>query len=94
MKKKSDKIQNELLKLMNVGPATYEDLVLLNITSIDELADASPDELYARLQEKTGQKHDPCVWDIFAAAIHEARTGEKKPWWAWTNLRKQKQVEH
>src|SRR5689334_11506081 len=88
---KSSKIKNELITLMNVGKATYHDLQLLNIDSISELAKASPDELYSKLQILTGKTHDPCVWDIFAAAIHEARTGEKTPWWEWTKIRKRKQ---
>jgi nucleotidyltransferase/DNA polymerase involved in DNA repair len=91
MKKQSDK--NELLSLMNVGKATFQDLQLLNIESIHQLANECPDELYKRLQEITDQKHDPCVWDIFAAAINEARNGKKQPWWEWTKIRKKRQRE-
>jgi hypothetical protein len=87
MKKKSF-TKNELRSLMNLGPATEKDLVLLGITTIVELARANPDELYERLQKITGKKHDPCVWDVFAAIIHEANTGEKLPWWHWTSIRK------
>ncbi len=46
-----------------------------------------------RLQKITGQRHDPCVWDVFAAIIHEARTGIKQPWWEWTAVRKKRQKE-
>jgi hypothetical protein len=92
-KTKSPKINSELLTLMNVGTATCQDLRLLGIKSIHDLACACPDELYTRLQKITGHPHDPCVWDIFAAAINEARTGEKKRWWQWTKIRKQRQSE-
>lgn len=81
---------NELRSLMNLGPATQKDLALLGITTIDQLAKADADELYERLQKITRKKHDPCVWDLFAAIIHEANTGEKKPWWHWTPIRKAK----
>ncbi len=84
-------IKNELLTLKNVGPATYEDLYELGIHSIRELANADPDELYLRLQKITNRKHDPCVWDVFAAIIHEAKTGIKQPWWEWTKVRKKRQ---
>jgi hypothetical protein len=87
MNKKSN-LKSELRSLMNVGPATEKDLVLLGITTIEQLAQANPDELYERLQKITGHKHDPCVWDVFAAIIYEASTGEKKPWWYWTPIRK------
>jgi nucleotidyltransferase/DNA polymerase involved in DNA repair len=82
--------QHELLSLKNVGKATFKDLEILGITTIQQLSTANPDELYARLQVLTGQKHDPCVWDVFAAIIHEAKTGEKTPWWQWTKVRKER----
>jgi len=84
-------MKNELFTLKNVGPATYNDLCKLGITSIRELAQANPDELYKRIQQITQSKHDPCVWDVFAAIIHEAKTGEKTPWWEWTKIRKERQ---
>lgn len=90
MRKSNQK--SELLSLMNVGKATCKDFELLGIKSIAELAFASPDELYVRLQIITGQPHDPCVWDVFSAAINEARTGEKRPWWEWSKTRKERQA--
>lgn len=89
MKKKA-RTKNELRSLMNVGPATQKDLALLGITTITQLAQTDPDELYERLQIITGISHDPCVRDVFAAIIHEANTGEKTPWWHWTPIRKAK----
>lgn len=84
--------KNELFSLMNVGPAIYKDLEILGIGSIQQLSKEDPDELYARLQQLTGQRHDPCVWDVFAAIIHEAKTREKTPWWQWTSVRKRKKM--
>lgn len=89
MTKKTIK-KHELLTLMNVGKATYKDLETLKINSIEELSKADPDELYSRLQQVTGHTHDPCMWDVFAAIIHEAKTGEKTPWWQWTAVRKKR----
>lgn len=83
-------MSKELLSLMNVGKATVQDLKLLGITTIEELKKQDPDQLYVQLQKITGTKHDPCVWDVFAAIIHEAQTGEKIPWWHWTGIRKVK----
>jgi hypothetical protein len=81
---------NELLSLKNVGKATLADLHLLGISNISQLAKADPDELFARLEVLTSKAQDPCVWDVFAAIIHEAKTGEKTPWWEWTPIRKSK----
>lgn len=77
-----------LSDLMNVGKATLADLNLLGITTVQQLAKCDADKLYAQLQQLTGKSHDPCVWDVFAAIIHEAKTGEKYPWWKWTPIRK------
>jgi len=65
---------------MNVGKAVLYDLHLLGITSIEQLAHADPDGLYTSLEEVTGVHQDPCVWDVFAAIIHEAQTGARWPW--------------
>ncbi|MBB71471.1 MAG: Mitomycin resistance protein mcrB [Legionellales bacterium] len=81
-----------LSDLKNVGPATLKDFEILGINTVAELAEANPDELYQRLQDITGQPHDPCVWDVFAATIHEAQTGERQAWWEWTKIRKRRQA--
>lgn len=83
---------DELYTLMNVGKATYKDLHVLGVYTIAELAKQDPDDLYIKLQTLTGIKQDPCVWDVFAAIIHEARTGEKQPWWHWTAIRKKRKI--
>ena len=78
----------ELKDLRNIGPAMLKDFDILRITSVAQLAKAHPHKLYLQLERKTGQRHDPCVWDVFAAAIHEARTGEPLDWWKFTPQRK------
>lgn len=80
--------KSELLSLRNVGKAVLKDLELLGIHRIEQLKDKTPDHLYEELQRITGIKHDPCMWDTFAAIIHEAKTGEKLPWWHWSKIRK------
>ena len=84
--------RSPLLALRNIGPAMLRDLQLLGIRSVAQLARADADRLYLRLQARTGIRHDPCVWDTFAAAIHQARTGEALPWWRFTPTRKLRQA--
>lgn len=81
-----------LAGLRNIGPAMRADLALLGIETLAQLAAEEPDALYAALQVKTGQRQDPCVWDVFAAAIHQARTGEARDWWTFTPQRKARQA--
>jgi nucleotidyltransferase/DNA polymerase involved in DNA repair len=80
-----------LAKLRNVGRAALADFRLLGIASVGELAAQDADALYLRLCEVTGKRHDPCARDVFAATIHEAKTGQPLDWWAFTAARKARQ---
>lgn len=77
-----------LSDLRNVGTATLADFAVLGIKSVEQLSACNPDNLYRDLQILTAQRHDPCVWDVFAAAIHQAQTGEAQNWWVFTPIRK------
>jgi len=78
----------QLQNLRNIGKAMSKDFELLHISSVKQLARCDADELYARIQTLTGTRHDPCVWDTYAAAIHQAKTGEALPWWEFSKIRK------
>lgn len=78
----------QLKDLRNVGKATLQDLRLLNIHTVEELAACDPTKLFHELEKSTKTRQDPCVWDVFAAIIHEASTGKATDWWAWTAKRK------
>ena len=80
-----------LSELRNIGKAMLVDFDLLGITSVAQLATQDADELYTRICVLTGARHDPCVHDTFAAAIHQAKTGEALNWWAFTPIRKERQ---
>jgi hypothetical protein len=79
---------DELSKLRNIGKAMRADFELLGIGSVKELAKCNADTLYERIQSLTHTRHDPCVWDTYAAAIHQAKTGEAVAWWEFTKVRK------
>jgi len=81
-----------LRSLMNVGPAIEGYLAGLGVGSIRDLAKQDADTLYRRLQRQWGRRADPCLHDTFRAIIHEARTGEKTPWYAWTAERKRREA--
>lgn len=77
--------------LRNVGKAALGDFSALGIATVGELAPCNADTLYVELCQRTGFRHDPCVHDVFAAAIHQAKTGEALDWWAFTAARKIRQ---
>ena len=81
-----------LRTLMNVGPAVEGYLIDLGVQSIEQLAEREPDELFQRLKRRIGKACDPCLYDTFSAIVHEARTGERSPWFAWTAERKRRQA--
>ena len=81
----------QLSQLRNIGKAMLRDFDVLGITSVAQLAGQDADELYTRISILTGARHDPCVHDTYAAAIHQAKTGEALNWWAFTPLRKERQ---
>jgi DNA transformation protein len=83
---------DELLQLRNIGKAMRGDFELLGIRTVAQLARSDADKLYARIQKLTGTRHDPCVWDTYAAAIHQAKTGEALPWWDFTKVRKAREA--
>ncbi len=79
---------NTLRGLTNIGPATAADLARLGITSVEQLKGCDPQELYDRISAMDEVKHDICVLDTFTAIIENAKTGEAKPWWEYSRLRR------
>jgi hypothetical protein len=81
-------MSEELLKLANIGPAMVRDLARLGITEPTQLAGRDPVELYERLCETDGHRHDPCVLDTFMSAVDQAEGAPPRPWWTYTAERK------
>jgi len=84
----AEQVEPGLADLRNVGKAALKDLEVLGIVSVPQLAKEEPRELSERLCALTQARHDPCVEDVFAAAIHQARTGEALNWWEFSRRRK------
>jgi hypothetical protein len=64
------------------------DLRLIGIDHPQKLIGKDPFDLYESLCAKTGIRHDPCVIDVFMAAVDFMGGGEPSPWWAFTGKRK------
>jgi len=58
------KVMGELKSLMNVRDATLKDLALLDIKSVEKLANFDPEKMFSRLEEISG-KQDMCVLMCF-----------------------------
>ena len=77
-----------LEQLPNVGPAIAADLRLLGVTRPRDLLGRDPYALYDDLCRLTGERHDPCLLDVFIAAVRFMAGSPAKPWWAYTAERK------
>ncbi len=89
--------RRQLGDLISVGPAMLRDFELLRIRSVTQLARQNPQRMYARLNRVSGQRQDPCVLDVFCAAVAQARNprlpAEQCQWWYWSKRRKQRSKE-
>ncbi len=80
----------QLTDLPNMGPAGAADLALLGITTPFQLVGRCPYKLYEDLCTRTGVVHDPCVLDVFIAAIRFMDGEPPRPWWHFTQERKRR----
>jgi hypothetical protein len=78
----------KLTDLPNIGPACARDLQRLGIQSPEQLKGRSGFQLYDRLCEITGMRHDPCMLDTFLSVTHFMDGGKALPWWEFTEERK------
>jgi hypothetical protein len=86
--------RRHLKDLISIGPAMLRDFDMLGIRSVAELAKQNPQRMYARLNRISGQRQDPCVLDVFCAAVAQAQNprlpAEECQWWYWSRNRKQR----
>jgi hypothetical protein len=86
--------ERRLQDLISVGPAMLRDFELLGIRSVEQLAKQNPKRMYEKLCRVTGEPHDICCQDVFAAAIAQAINPllplAQCQWWYWSRQRKAK----
>jgi hypothetical protein len=88
-------MQNEgrcLQDLVSLGPAMLQDLTLLRIRSVSQLARKNPRRMYRDLNQLKGRTQDICCLDVFTAAVAQAKNPqlpiEQCQWWYWSRKRK------
>lgn len=84
--------KHPLQGLRSIGPAALNDFDLLGVTSLDDLANRDPQELYDALCRLKGQKVDICCLDVMYCAVAQARNphlpSEQRDWFWWSRNRK------
>lgn len=78
--------------LRSVGPATREDLRLLGVADMADLAGRDPRQLYDALCRLKQHQVDICCLDVFQCAVAQARDphlpDEQRDWFWWSRRRK------
>ncbi|QYK09632.1 helix-hairpin-helix domain-containing protein [Shewanella mangrovisoli] len=85
-------VRNEVKRLTdlpNIGKACAADLRLLGIESPEQLLGQDPYEMYSRINSLTWKIHDPCMLDVFISVTRFMAGDDPKPWWYYTEERKQ-----
>jgi len=84
--------ERHLEDLISIGPAMLRDFEILGIRSVAQLARQNPRKLYDKLCRVTEQHIDICAFDVFSAAVAQAKNpllpAEKCQWWYWSHKRK------
>jgi len=78
----------DMRALPNIGPAMARTLIRLGVEQAADLRGRDPEQLYLRLCEFDGRRHDPCVLDTFTAAVDYANGAPARPWWLYSRERK------
>ena len=81
--------ETDLRALPNVGPAIARTLMRLGIERPDDLRGQTAEQLFRRLCELDGRRHDPCLLDTIMSAVDQANGNPARPWWTYTPTRKQ-----
>ncbi|WP_239395347.1 helix-hairpin-helix domain-containing protein [Aggregatibacter aphrophilus] len=68
----------KLTDLPNIGKATEADLIRLGMRMPHDLLGRNAYQMYDDLCRITGQKHDPCVIDVFLSIVDFINGGEPR----------------
>jgi hypothetical protein len=84
--------EHDLRQLPNVGPAVARMLIRLGIERPEELRGQDGEQLFQRLCDLDGKRHDPCLLDTFVAVVDHANGAPARPWWQYSRIRKQRET--
>ncbi|MBI5631825.1 MAG: TfoX/Sxy family DNA transformation protein [Elusimicrobia bacterium] len=79
---------SHLEQIPNVGPSIADDLRRIGIKIPADLRRKDPLSLYKQVNHATQQVNDPCLLDVFMAAVNFMNGKGNAPWYAFTERRK------
>jgi hypothetical protein len=78
----------DLEDIPNIGPSLADKLRLIGVQAPGDLLGKDPYKMHDDLCRITGVCHDPCVIDVFIAAVRFMAGEPARPWWKYTPERK------
>lgn len=82
--------------LGSIGENIAQALWDLGLTSVADLVDQDPYEMYQNYSAQVGYRVDPCVEDTFRCAVAQAKYPDLpkhlRQWWEWGSQRGQRAV--
>ncbi len=87
-KAKNAQEATHLEELPNVGKAVARDLRKIGINHPQDLKGKDGMKLYFKLNQITGQCHDPCMADTFLSIVDFMNGARAQAWWKFTLQRK------
>jgi GNAT superfamily N-acetyltransferase len=78
----------QLEDLPNIGPAIAAKLRRIGIRVPSDLIGRDPYALFGKLRAQDGERHDPCLLDVFISATRFMDGEPARPWWTYTSERK------
>lgn len=78
----------KLTDIPNIGVSLAADLHSIGICTPQDVRRMDPVAAYESLRTPMGQRHDPCLLDVFMAASKFMNGGPRQPWWDFTAERK------
>ena len=93
MKAKTAGEARRLQDIPNIGPSIAGDLRAIGIHEPHQLLGQDPYDLYRRSNIVAGVRQDPCLIDCFISAVRFMEGAPARPWWFYTEERKQRQRE-
>lgn len=77
----------ELQQIPGVGKSIARDLIALGITSIPDLKNRVPEEMYTESNRLAGVQQDRCLLYVFRCAVYFSKKKQHDPellkWWNW-----------
>lgn len=87
MKEHPPELVKGLMRIPGVGKSIANDLLNIDINTVEDLIGKDPQDLYDRSNKYAGVVQDRCLLYVFRCAVYFAENPDPEPeklkWWSW-----------